>query len=89
MSRYVIGMSQEVGDRPAIAFAIGFYRAIAAGRTVPSAFQFGLVELKMYSIPEDSTPVLVRGVRRGRIPDSEVHCKQTAIKVHWPDAFAS
>jgi hypothetical protein len=57
---YVIGMSREIGDRAAIAFATGFYRAIGAGRTIPEAFQLGLLELKMYSIPEQSIPRLLR-----------------------------
>lgn len=57
---HVIGMTHAISDRAAIAFATGFYRAIGAGRKVPEAFQFGLVELKMYSIPEHSTPVLVK-----------------------------
>jgi hypothetical protein len=59
---YVIGMLDEIGDGAAIAFAAGFYRAIGADQRVPKAFDCGLLELKLYSIPEESIPVLVPGV---------------------------
>ena len=35
--RYVISMSEAFGDRAAIAFAIGFYQAVGAGRTIEDA----------------------------------------------------
>lgn len=57
---YVIGMNAAVGDKAAIAFARGFYRAIGTGRDVSGTFKLGLAELKMYSIPEDKTPVLLK-----------------------------
>lgn len=38
---YVIGMKQEIGDKAAIEFAVGFYDALGAGKTVEEAFQFG------------------------------------------------
>ena len=56
---YVIGMTAEIGDSAAINFATGFYRAIGAGRLVPEAFKFGLLELKLYGIPEEATPLLL------------------------------
>jgi hypothetical protein len=56
---YSIGMNAAIGDKAAIAFATGFYRAVGAGRSVPDAFKLGLVELKMHSITEDKTPVLL------------------------------
>lgn len=61
---YVIGMKKAIGDPAAIAFATGFYRALGAGRTVPEAFNLGLVEIKFYSIPEGLTPVLLNGADR-------------------------
>ncbi len=55
---YVIGMNQAIGDKAAIAFSIGFYQALGAGRTVEEAFQLGCVQIRLQSIPEHLTPVL-------------------------------
>jgi len=55
---YVIGMNREIGDKGAIAFAIGFYQALGAGRTVEEAFKLGCVQIRLQSIPEYLTPVL-------------------------------
>ena len=55
---YVIGMNQAIGDKAAIAFAIGFYQALGGGRTVEDAFKLGCVQLRLQNIPEHLTPVL-------------------------------
>jgi CHAT domain len=39
---YVVGMRDRIPDRTAIAFATGFYQAIADGRDVPFAFNIGI-----------------------------------------------
>ncbi len=39
--RYVIGMRREIKDKAAIEFAVGFYDALAAGRSIDDAFDFG------------------------------------------------
>lgn len=39
--RYVIGMQKDIKDKAAIEFAVGFYDALAAGRSVEDAFEFG------------------------------------------------
>ena len=38
---YVVGMSHEIKDDAAIAFATGFYRALGWGKTIEEAYQFG------------------------------------------------
>jgi hypothetical protein len=38
---FVIGMNQPIHDKAAIQFAIGFYDALAAGKSIPTAFQLG------------------------------------------------
>jgi hypothetical protein len=38
---YVIGMKDEIDDKAAIEFAVGFYDALGAGRSVEDAFKFG------------------------------------------------
>jgi hypothetical protein len=39
--RYVIGMNREIKDKAAIEFAVGFYDALTAGRSIDDAFEFG------------------------------------------------
>jgi hypothetical protein len=56
---YVIGMTRDIGDQAAIKFAAGFYRALGAGCKIPDAYNLGLIELKIYNIPEYVTPVLI------------------------------
>lgn len=55
---YVIGMKQEIGDQAAIKFAVGFYDAIGAGRSVEDAYKFGCNAIDLETIPEYLTPVL-------------------------------
>jgi hypothetical protein len=57
---YVVGMKQEIGDRAAIAFAIGFYQALGAGRSIEAAYKLGCAQIRLQSIPEHLTPVLVK-----------------------------
>ncbi|MBW4610610.1 MAG: ABC transporter substrate-binding protein [Hassallia sp. WJT32-NPBG1] len=55
---FVIGMKRAIGDGAAIAFAVGFYKALGANRTIEEAYEFGCVEILLQGIPEESTPVL-------------------------------
>lgn len=56
----VIGMNQAIGDKAAIAFAIGFYQALGAGRTIEEAYRLGCVQIRLQDIAEYLTPVLIR-----------------------------
>ena len=49
---YVIGMNKAIGDKAAIAFAIGFYQALGAGRTFEDAYKLGCVQIRLQDIPE-------------------------------------
>ena len=55
---FVIGMNKAIGDQAAIAFAVGFYKALAARRTIDQAYKFGCVEIRLQGIAEHLTPVL-------------------------------
>ncbi len=61
---YVIGMKQAILDRAAIQFAIGFYDALAAGRSYEEAFKLGCNAIALQGIKnassaaESLTPVL-------------------------------
>jgi hypothetical protein len=56
---YVIGMSQEIGDTAAIEFAVGFYDALGAGKSVEFAYKSGCVNIRMAGVAEYLTPVLI------------------------------
>ena len=57
---YVIGMSSTIGDRAAIAFAVGFYQALGAGRSIEDAYELGRAQIGLQNIPENLTPVLLK-----------------------------
>jgi hypothetical protein len=57
---YVIGMSQAIGDKAAIAFSTGFYKALGAGCTFKEAYRFGCLEIQLENIAEHLTPILHR-----------------------------
>lgn len=59
--RYVIGMNKAIGDKAAIAFSIGFYQALGAGRTIDVAYQLGCIQIRLQGIAEHLTPVLFHG----------------------------
>lgn len=57
---YVLGMNKAIGDKAAIKFAVGFYKALGAGRSFEDAYKFGRVEIRLEGIPEHLTPVLYK-----------------------------
>jgi hypothetical protein len=57
---YVIGMNQAIGDKAAIAFAVGFYQALGGRRSIEDAYKFGCVQIRLQGISEHLTPVLVK-----------------------------
>jgi tetratricopeptide (TPR) repeat protein len=57
---YVIGMNQAIGDKAAIAFAVGFYDALGAGRPIEFAYKLGCAAIRLEGIAENLTPVLLK-----------------------------
>lgn len=57
---YVIGMNKGIGDKAAIAFAIGFYQALGAGRSVEDAYKLGCVQIQLVGIQEHLTPIIIK-----------------------------
>jgi len=55
---YVIGMNDAIGDKAAIAFAVGFYKALAANHGIEKVYKFGCVEIQLQGIAEHLKPVL-------------------------------
>lgn len=68
---FVIGMSDSVGDEAARFFAAAFYRGLAFGKSIQSAFDLGLNELRLVGLGhEDHIPQLL--VRSGVDPSTTV-----------------
>jgi hypothetical protein len=68
---FVIGMSDSIGDEAARVFAAAFYRGLAFGRSVHTAFELGLNELKLVGLSqEDAIPQLL--VRTGVDSDTSL-----------------
>lgn len=57
--KYVIGMQKAVSDDAAIAFSVGFYQAVGAGRSIPEAFKFGRLQIRLMNVPEHLTPIFI------------------------------
>lgn len=68
---YVVGMTKEIGDKAAIEFAVGFYDALGAGRSVESAFKQGSVAIQLAGKSDGATPVLINN-KPLTPPDSDV-----------------
>lgn len=59
---YVIGMKKAVPDRAAKSFAVGFYRALGAGKDIEFAYKFGINAVQLDGISGDDIPLLFRGL---------------------------
>jgi tetratricopeptide (TPR) repeat protein len=56
----VIGMSDEIGDRAAIIFAAGFYKALGAGHSFENAYKFACLEIQLENISQNLVPTLYK-----------------------------
>jgi hypothetical protein len=56
---YVIGMNDVIDDRASIAFAVGFYQALGAGRKIEDAFEFGSIQIRLRGLSDYVTPILI------------------------------
>jgi hypothetical protein len=63
---YVIGMNSAISDQAAIEFAVGFYKALAAGRTIEFAYKVGCNAIHMIGVPENLTPVLIQKTKSAK-----------------------
>ncbi|WP_256973139.1 CHAT domain-containing protein [Nostoc sp. T09] len=57
---FVIGMNHLIGDQAAIAFSVGFYKALGANRSIEKAYKFGCTEIQLHGIAENLTPVIYK-----------------------------
>ena len=57
---FVVGMVDSIGDEAARVFAAAFYRGLAFGRSVQTAFDLGVNELKLRALKDDEdVPLLL------------------------------
>ncbi len=85
---YVIGMSKGIQDKTAIEFAVGFYDALGAGRSVDEAFKFGCNAINLHHISEHLIPILHKkstmefwDVFFGKMPPKKVYVVISAKSV--------
>lgn len=57
--QYVVGMSDSIDDRAAIAFSVGFYQALFNGEEIPVAHRLGCAQIQMVLEGEHEKPVLL------------------------------
>lgn len=69
---YVIGMNKAVGDNAAREFAVGFYDALGAGKSIEFAYKLGCVSISMAGIREELTPVLKKKSDFSDAPVSDI-----------------
>jgi len=62
----VIGMNQTIGDKAAIAFSVGFYQALGAGKCPQEAYRFGCAQIHLQGIQEYDKPIIFWRGRRER-----------------------
>ncbi|MDN3723846.1 CHAT domain-containing protein [Aequorivita sp. SDUM287046] len=56
---YVVGMTKAMPDDAAIAFSVGFYKGIGAGRTIETAFALGVNAIELEGCSGSSLPILL------------------------------
>lgn len=55
---YAIGMRKPISDPAAIAFSVGFYQALGAGKKIEEAFEYGKDQIGLLNLSEKQIPVL-------------------------------
>jgi hypothetical protein len=63
---YVIGMSESIGDKAAIEFAVGFYGSLASGDDYERAYEFGRIAIELAGISGHLIPQLFK--KEGHLP---------------------
>lgn len=77
---HVVGMSAEIEDEAAIAFAAAFYDTLGAGQTVDFAFEAGVNGIQLAGKRGHLTPQLLsRAALAGRVEASNGLCAAEAI----------
>lgn len=75
---YVIGMSQAIGDRAAIEFAVGFYAALGAGRPYEFSYDLGCNAIRLAGIRGHLTPVILKKNELSDAYQTKLSCEEPA-----------
>lgn len=57
---YVIGMNTTIPDKTSIAFSIGFYKALGAGKSIDFAYKLGVNNIQLEGMEGDNTPEILK-----------------------------
>lgn len=74
---YVVGMSQEIQDKAAIEFAVGFYDGLGAGKGYDFAYKLGCNAIQMVGIKQHLIPEL--HTFHNLVDDSKLQLSSTDI----------
>ncbi|MEO1401436.1 MAG: TIR domain-containing protein [Cyanobacteria bacterium J06635_1] len=66
-------MTQAISDRAAIEFAVGFYDALGAGRSVDFAYKLGCSAIALTGIPEHLTPIFIQKTNEKNLTESPIN----------------
>ena len=75
--KYVIGMKQAIQDKAALAFSIGFYRALGYGKSIENAFKFGCNSIQLAISESSKSREAIASTIRKLVPTDSV--KETPI----------
>jgi hypothetical protein len=91
---YVIGMSQDIGDRAAIEFSRGFYHALGSGKSYHEAYELGCSSIRMMGIAESDIPQLYQKFSPNAYPTLRVHgwvkqayANTATVELDWTKYF--
>lgn len=79
--QYVIGMNKAIDDKAAIAFSVGFYQALGAGRSIEESYKLGCVQIRLANLPEHLTPVLIKNQYLEHVSLRQDHNQPETVKV--------
>lgn len=68
---YVIGMKQEIGDRAAISFSLGFYDALFDSEPIDRAFEFGCNRIQLDGAAGPDARTLSTGAAPAALPEHQ------------------
>jgi hypothetical protein len=57
--KFVIGIPNLIQDDMAIAFSIGFYQALGAGKDYLESFKLGVSQMKLFGLSENFMPIII------------------------------
>ena len=59
---FVIGMNDAISDSASIAFSVGFYQSLGAGRSIREAYELGCIQIQLQGISGHLIPTLESAV---------------------------